>query len=738
MRFTFGLLSFTIWTLLLSSVGSILATSPAEPREAPPPTFDHEQAMDIVAEIASDRFEGRKSGLPSGIRIEEFVAERYRTLGLRPAGDDGTYFHTFSMLVTKERGASMELLDSPYGQVPLLYGDDFTLITNSGSGDVTAEVIMVGHGLADEARQWDDYGDTDVSDHIVLIFRGTPDNGYDWDRSGSRDSTLHEAMRRGAAAVLYSQGSHPISGGAVHDGSYFDGAPIAYVSHRVVDLLFLNTGYDRERYEDELNADPLPFPTGKRIRINTDVALLSEGEARNVVAEIPGTDPSLRDEIIVVGGHMDHIGTDGRGLAFNGANDNGSGAAVVLELARAFAQGRETARTLVFMNFAGEEQGLLGSEALVENPTIDLRRVVSMVNLDMVGQGDGTVGIGGGEYYPDVWRTFRASLDSTTAESLVVGRAWDGGSDQLPFRNAGIPVCNIWSEGDHRFYHTIQDDSDWVDPKVLGSVGRMTERWIRVLADWPSPLAEDHRAGRELLYGSFQIDLDGTAVEPIPGYVRGRVRWLKADLFPQETFLDTICGLEVEESQTDSVSLVDGVGGIEDASWKGRRAHLIGLHHDEERVSEERSSLLGDLHVALARWSGADPKETDPEYLEELTGQGVGLLVPADTMWASSLPSACKAYVRVFPNRGDSISDPDRFPRKQSLFILSLETSMPPQQVSEIIKRIGWDRVHLDLLPWLRQADEREVFAFLEELQSTGSFAPRHMHSILGGNLVAL
>jgi hypothetical protein len=738
MRFTFALLSIAISTLLLFFSCSILENALAKPRQTPLSGFDFRQAMTIVEEIAADSFEGRKSGLASGIRIEEFVAERYRALGLRPAGEDGTYFHNFPMLVTKEHGASMELLDSPYGQVPFLYGNDFTLITNSGSGDVTAEVIVVGHGLADETREWNDYGDTDVSNHIVLIFRGTPDNGYNWDRSGSRDSTLHEAVRRGAAAVLYSQGNYPISGGAVHDGSYFKDVPIAYISHRVVELLFLNTGYDRERYEDELSDNPLPFSTGKRIHIKTEVAPVSGGEARNVVAEIPGTDPDLRNEIIVVGGHMDHIGTDGRGLVFNGANDNGSGAAVVLELARAFAQGRGAERTLVFMNFAGEEQGLLGSEAFVENPTIDLTRVVSMVNLDMVGQGDGTVGIGGGEYYPEVWGTFRASLDSTTAESLVVGRAWGGGSDQLPFRNAGIPVCNIWSEGDHRFYHTIQDDSEWVDPEVLGSVGRMTERWIRVLADWPSPLAENHRAGRELLYGSYQIDLDGAPLDPLPSYVCGRMRWLNADLFAQEVFLDTVCDLEVQESQTDTVSLVEGVGGIGDASWKGRRAHLIGLHHEEKRVPEGRSSLLGDLHVALARWPEVSPKDPDPDYLEVLAEQGVALLAPADTAWASALPSACKAYVRIFANRGDSISDPDRFPRKQSLFILSLEESIEPQRVSEIIKRLGWDRVHLDLLPWLRQGDEREVFAFLEELQSRGSFAPRHMRAILGGNLVTL
>ncbi|MBD3335718.1 MAG: hypothetical protein GF355_09400, partial [Candidatus Eisenbacteria bacterium] len=157
--------------------------------------------MQTVSEIAADEFQGRKSGLPSGLRIEESVARKFRTYGLKPGGHGGSYFHRFSLLATEEKGAGMWLIDSPYGKVDFLYGNDFTLVTNSGSGDVTAEVVLVGHGLSDPQREWDDYAGTDVYGRIVLIMRGTPENGYDWDREGSRDSTLHEAIRRGAAAV---------------------------------------------------------------------------------------------------------------------------------------------------------------------------------------------------------------------------------------------------------------------------------------------------------------------------------------------------------------------------------------------------------------------------------------------------------------------------------------------------------------------------------------------------------
>jgi hypothetical protein len=728
-------------------------------RSAPPgPAFDGRRAMAIVSEIAGDAYAGRKSGLPSGQRAEEYAAGQFAAWGLEPAGEHGTYFQSLAMLTTEERGADLELLDSPYGAVPFLYGDDFALVTNSGTGDVTAEVVLAGHGLCSPRREWDDYGDLDVRGRIVLIVRGTPDNGYDWEQAGARDSTLHEAMRRGAAAVLYNQGPRAVHGGAVHDGSYFPQTPVAYIGHRALELLLMNTGYSRERYEKELAERPVPLPTGKRVRIRTDVVRIPDAHGRNVLACLPGADERLRDEIIVIGAHLDHLGTDGRGLVYNGANDNGSGAAVVMELARSLmASARRPARTIVFANFAGEEQGLLGSEAVVAHPTIDLERAVAMINLDMVGHGNGRVGIGGGEFYPDVWAAFRAGLDAGLADSLKTGRAWGGeGSDHAPFRRAGVPVGNIWSEGDHRFYHSIQDDPDWIDARVLGSVGRMAERWIRALADWPAPLACAHRAGRSLLYASTQIDLDGALRPPVPDFVCAQVRWYGAELFGRGAFLDALADAQSRAAKGDTLALASSLGGIEDAVWGHQRACLFGLDHARGRVAPERLSLLGDLHVALARWpvgapgvasaaaaagprNGASapdaPGAPDAAYAAQLAGQGVTWLVPADTAVVGSVPAGGKACVRIFPQRGERLADPDRIPRHKRLFIVSLEGETAPRALAETLRRLGWDRVHLDLVPWISRGGEREIWAFLEELQTAGRFETRQMRSMLGGNL---
>jgi len=715
----------------------LLSAYPAWAGAAATPAFDGRRAMAIVTEIAADAYAGRKSGLPSGRRAEEYVAGQFAAYGLAPAGEHGTYFQTLAMLATEEQGGELALLDSPYGVVPFLYGDDFTLVTNSGSGDVTAEVVLVGHGLCDARRHWDDYGDLDARGKIVLILRGTPDNGYDWGDAGARDSTLHETMRRGAAAVLYSQGPQAVHGGAVHDGSYFPETPVAYISQRVLEHVLMNSGYSRERYEQQLGEHPVPLPTGKRMRIRTEVTPIADAHSRNVLAQVVGADPRLSAEIIVIGAHLDHIGTDGRGLVYNGANDNGSGTAVVLELARALAQGDlRPARTIVLAAFAGEEQGLLGSEAMAKHPPIDLDRVIAMINLDMVGHGDGRVGIGGGEFYPQVWAAFRAALGPALADSLAVGRAWGGeGSDHAPFRRAGVPVGNVWSEGDHHFYHSIQDDAAWIDAGVLGGLGRMAERWIRTLADWPTPLLTVHRAGRALLYASYQVDFDGILRHPLPSYVGAQVRWFDAELFGRGAFLDSLDDLKTRAAAGDTLALASSLAQIETAVRSGRRACLFGLRHERDRVAPERMSLLRDLGVAVARWPGGAPSALDAEYVKHFAKQGVTWLLPADSAVVRGMPPGGKACVRIFPQGGDRVEDPELVPRRQRLFIVSLEGALAVRSLAGTLQRLGWDRVHLDLVPWISRADEREIWAFLEELQAAGNFENRQMRAMLGRNL---
>ncbi len=130
----------------------------------------------------------------------------------------------------------------------------------------------------------------------------------------------------------------------------------------------------------------------------------------------------------------------------------------------------------------------------------------------------------------------------------MTARAWGGdSSDHAPFRDQGIPVSSVWSDGEHHFYHTIQDEAVWVSADVLGTVGTLRGAGSDALADWNEPLAVENRAGRALLYSSDQVDFDGAVKGPIPPFVRGRVRWFNAWAFGGAAFLDTLASLETRE-----------------------------------------------------------------------------------------------------------------------------------------------------------------------------------------------
>ena len=724
-----------------ASVVPVLALLLPTLAPAAAPAFEGARALALDDTLASDAYQGRFSGLPSGRKTEEFVAEHFAQWGLTPAGRDGTFFYPFEMLVSDEKAAELTLKDTPFGNLRFLYGDDFTVCTNSGSADVTAEVVVVGHGLSSPDREWDDYADLDITGKIALIHRGTPDNGYDWGEAGSRDSTLAEAVRRGAVGVIFVASDHTVQGAAVHER--YPKIPSLFGSPRVLEHVLMNSGWDMKRYTEAEKDQPTHVVTGKRMRIKTKVQPVKDGHARDVVAMLEGSDPVLKNEIIVLGGHMDHVGTNGEGIIYNGANDNGSGTSLIMELARSFAQGPERPkRTLVFMTFAGEEQGLLGSKAFAADPSVDLDHAVAMINFDMVGHGNGKVYLAGGELYPQIRKAFTTALDSARADSLKVRRAWTGeASDYGPFLKLGIATMNMGSDGDHRFYHTLQDDVAWVDGNVIGSVGRMAEAWIRTVADWSDPLNTEHRAGRTLLFGSDQVDFDGVLGPKAPSWVRASVKWTDARDFGSRAWLDTLATLR-QTMDADSMKLLRTLKDVRDASKTGKRATLLGLRaaagEEGVGVPPRRRTFLKDLDVAAVDWDGGAPE--DSTVLKDIAKAGVFFLVPPDTGQLAKLPKDAKRCIRLFPGIGERVTDPKGQPLKSTLFVVAYdgEGDITTTQLVDVIKELGVSRVHLDLVPWIGTADETRMAIFLEELRATGGWTATEMAALLGRNLSRL
>ena len=464
--------------------------------------FDASHARDIINTIASDRYQGRQPGHLGGDDAEYFLADKLSSYGVYQGGDN-SYFQDVPLLVTDEKQATLTLMDHPLGKVPFLLGSDFTLVTHSGSGSVMAPVVIVGNGYVRPDKGRDDYAGVDVKGKIVVILRGYPESPWDFHEDFERRHTLQWAEDRGAAAVLWYQGSRIINGAAIPEANYAPKLPMGFIADRELSLLLDGTGYTLKTYQDKIKSAPFPLETGKRMFFKAGVSKSNNHLAHNVLGLIHGTDPALRNEYIVIGAHMDHIGMNANGVIYNGANDNASGTGVVSELARSLAE-HPPKRSVLICHFTGEELGLLGSEYFAAHPTVPLQSVVCMLNFDMSGHGKPKLKMGGGAALGATWDDYVASLDSADHERVSFYREDGyGASDNLSFLQAGVPAIAFWSEGDHIYYHHYSDDPEWIKDEVLQEMGDRAESFLRYVADRPG----------KLTYGADSLKLMTTYAE---------------------------------------------------------------------------------------------------------------------------------------------------------------------------------------------------------------------------------
>ncbi|MGB9772941.1 MAG: M20/M25/M40 family metallo-hydrolase [Bacteroidota bacterium] len=500
--------------------------------------FDSLSAYQFVSELASIQYEGRKSGTPGGEKAAEWIAGKFQQFGLEPGGVNGTYFQPFKILATDDGDTTLfELLNGRKGQVTYSLGDDYAILTNSGTGTVTTEVVFVGYGINAPQLGYDDYANVDVRGKAVLILSGAPASlDEKLTKEKIRGFKVKLAAEKGAAAVLYYQDDRAIRGGAVPAEYYVPTLPSLWIGARVRNDLFYNLGLDFNTVKSALEQSPMSFPLHKKVFIKTTVHRLP-GDTKNVVGIIPGSDPILSRRYVVVGAHMDHTGKDSEGSIYYGADDNASGSGTVMELARAFAaSGAKLKRSIAFVTFAAEEQGLLGSKAFVDSGIIPLANIDFMLNLDMVGRGNGNVNVGATECEPELWSVFMQSLPDSLRNKVTLFRAGEN-SDHYPFENKGIPAFFLASSGSHPDYHQTSDTKEKIQPFVLGAVGNLATRIIELAANTKQFIADSLRYAASLFYRSNALfasaDLKATTAAEFKTYVDSlRRQGFEAWLYP--------------------------------------------------------------------------------------------------------------------------------------------------------------------------------------------------------------
>jgi hypothetical protein len=405
-----------------------------------------------VRYLADDRLEGRAVGSEGARCAADYLVSQLTDIGLEPAGSEGSWFQAFQIRKGSELGARNRLVVA--GRSYEL-GGEWVPLGFSGSASVSGRPVYGGHLLSSPGNPADEFARMDISDRLVVVEWGDPDAPHGVSLRGDPHFKTTVAAGRGAAGILILAPEGLELPGLDDETRVQLGIPAAMVSGDVADAV-------REA-----------LVTGASASLETDVRV-TVGDARNVVALLPGASPTLSREYIVVGAHYDHLGHGGEGslapdeaAVHNGADDNASGTAAVVEIARKLAAGPRPARSVLFIAFTGEERGLWGSAFFVAQPTVPLDDVIAMLNLDMVGRVvDDAVtifGVGTATEWSEVIDAANASI----SDPLRVGKAPDGygPSDHSSFYGEGIPVLHLFSNT-HEDYHRPSDD--WQKINVAG------------------------------------------------------------------------------------------------------------------------------------------------------------------------------------------------------------------------------------------------------------------------------
>lgn len=508
----------------LFALFALLCVPPLRAQQDP----DAARLIADVAWLADDARAGRRSGEPGNVEAAAWIATRMTSLGLEPAGDGGTFFQAFPIdLPARDGGGSWIEWEAPLAGEPPEYGQPDLRVPPRARGassvvplfcsDAVEELaglplVMAGYGIVSPERQWDDYAGLDVRDCVVLIARGTPSlpagaapaagadghagahggaaGGHDagrgaadpsWGASASILFKCLSAKQRGARAVLVAQppdqGGQPLltfdpgQGGRAGIGCLMVSAAVAEK---------LAPGYTARLRAIERAGAPVRDPLSglaRNVKLRADV-VREKGSTSNVLGLVRG---DARDGLVVVGAHFDHLGRGGHGAldpgaigqVHNGADDNASGTAVVLEVARILRDAPPRSDVLIAL-WSGEEEGLLGSQHWVRSPTLPLERVRANLNLDMVGRaGAGklqVLGVGTAAEFA-AWMEPAGRAAGLEISASLSGQGL-GGSDHHSFLAQRIPALHLFS-GTHADYHRPSDDTERVEAAGMAKVTRL-------------------------------------------------------------------------------------------------------------------------------------------------------------------------------------------------------------------------------------------------------------------------
>ena len=505
-----AVIAFLGITLVLLSVGCQGIAQSKQDHRAWLRSLDSLSTKRMLADVrtlSGPAFNGRQAGSDDDLRSAQWFARELTSAGLTlPLIDNTSLTPPFAQ---PGKGLPLGIMASMV-PTPLIapnpvirtgtadtfvtaqLSKDYLPIFDSPSVDLQGPIIFVGYGIVDPTQEVNDYAGIDVNNCIVLFLRGKPDY---YQGHISHADKVRFARDRGAMAYLTATGPilnpYEARRGVTGKPSAFYGQlptdqalPGAWISTNLAERLLTESreGSDVDRLrtlQEQLNK----APSARSHHTNQYASLhwnttIQDGLLTNVVGMIPGTGP----DTIIIGAHRDHFGRPA-GLYFPGADDNASGTAVMLEVARALGKsGLRPQRTILFVSFSGEENNLIGSRLYTSRPVVPLGSTKAMINIDHAGVGNGRLSVG------------ITGIEKATAEEA--GRAvgltdkldlygFFPGGDHVPFKEAGVPTITVVSGGVHPHFHQPTDTADTINPEILHTVARYVLALTLQLANAP-------------------------------------------------------------------------------------------------------------------------------------------------------------------------------------------------------------------------------------------------------------
>ncbi|MBN2091362.1 M20/M25/M40 family metallo-hydrolase [candidate division KSB1 bacterium] len=485
--------------------------------------IDVDEARNIVSFLAADSLMGRNTPSPELDKAAEYIASKFKSYGLLPV--NGSYFqevrlHRISLGDTNQ----LVITDKDGTPSNLPIKKEFIPFEMTANKQVAGDVVFAGYGITAPELAYDDYANLDVNGKIVVIVKDAP-RQFDSESPFYHKKDLgfnkiaekvRNAIEHGATGLLivtnplnskilrpsgfpwpslyknFPADAIPLTLGTTEEKKI----PVVHVGEAAVKQFFGSI----EKYTGIVKKIDSTLTPNSFLIVNSQAMLKTSTQtqvlySKNVVAFCPGTDKKLKDEVIVIGGHYDHLGykkkvTAGQDSIYNGADDNASGTAGVMLIARAFAASEiKPRRSVLFLAFTGEEKMLWGSEAYVEQPLFPIKKTVAMLNLDMIGRGNiDSLYLYGMRRSPEL--NDLAMKENRKADFTIVPERSNviSGSDHVNFGRKNIPVL-FFHSGTHGDYHQVSDHAEKINYEKLCRISQYCLRIAWNLAnssDWPT------------------------------------------------------------------------------------------------------------------------------------------------------------------------------------------------------------------------------------------------------------